>query len=52
MMEDLVMDILKGAIRIAIVALGKDRTQAILDAEYAAADALADKLEEAKLSGS
>lgn len=49
MSESLVIAILRSAMQLAIGLLGKDRTQSILDAEYASADAIADEAEGTKL---
>lgn len=50
-MNSLAADILRIAVRLCVDMLGIDHTKAILDAEYAAADALADAAEEKKLAG-
>ncbi len=48
-MNDLIEDILRGAIKLALSVFERDHVQSILDAEYIAADALADAAEETKL---
>jgi len=50
MSDTLVESILTSAVKLALELLGGDRTKAILDAEYNAADMLVDEAERKKLT--